>query len=171
MHSNLRFFFVIVVFMLTACAPTIKPGTGNLFQEYSNNAPDKYALVYIFRDDSRNAVNLAQVPLLINSYRKSSVQMPVVIFLDKMYRAFLFEPGVVTLSIGSTTLDQFKFEAGGTYCVDSSWRDNSKLEITGIPYRDCLARLRGLELAKSLNEVRKDNNSPPLMQIGFKEMP
>lgn len=171
MYSSLRFFFVIVVFMLSACAPTIKPGTGNLFQEYSNNSPDKYALVYMFRDDGPNAVNLAQVPLLINSYRKSSVQMPVVIFMNKMYRPFLFEPGEVTLSIGSTTLDHFKFVAGGTYCVDSSWRDNSKLEIVSIPYQDCLTKLRGLELAKSLNEIRKDNNTPPLMQIGFKEMP
>lgn len=172
---------LLSVFALTACAPTYKLGTGLFFEKPEvNPEPEKSALVYFFRDDGMGIGDRDKYPIEVHIIKENDPSSPVAVLMNEYYRPFLFEPGNVTLGIPtfiygvrSSTKEPFSFKAGQKYCIETGWRWRgvSVLIINEMPFDECMSKIKGFELAKSINNARKENNSAPLQLNGFKEMP
>ncbi len=81
---------IILLVTLTGCG-TMDIGTGQKFSGMlTNPEPDKYALVYLYRNDGWGYGGRAKKPLLVSIKKGEEPNMPVAVLNDQMYRPFLF---------------------------------------------------------------------------------
>lgn len=155
---------------LTACG-TMQIGTGQKFEIMASNPePEKYALLYFYRNDGWGYGGRANKPLLINVERGNDPKVPIVILNDQMYRPFLFEPQKAKLSGGST--EEVELKAGETRCFEQGWRFRGidMIIFNEVQMEECKEALKNKELVQALNDIRRTNNAPPFAQVGFKEL-
>jgi len=155
---------------LTACG-TMKVGTGQKFESMAANPePEKYALVYFYRNDGWGYGGRAEKPLLISVEREKDTKIPVVILNDQMYRPFLFEPQKAKLIGGST--EEVELKAGETRCFEQGWRFRGidVIIFNEVKMEECMEALKNKELVQALNDIRRTNNAPPFSQVGFKDL-
>jgi len=160
----------LILMGLTACG-TMEIGTGQKFESMASNPePEKYALVYLYRNDGWGYGGRAKKPLVINLERGSDPKVPIAILNDQMYRPFLFEPQKAKLYGGST--EEVEFKAGETRCFEQGWRFRGvdMIIFNEVKMEECKEALLSKELVQALNDIRRTNNAPPFAQVGFKEL-
>jgi len=176
MHRDLFKVLVSLVLVVTisGCGRTMQVGTGQMFTQAVNPEPEKFALVYFFRKDGALTTGIKDFPpyLIAKSTPSSTEQFPVTILGNKMYRPLLFEPGEMTFSVKAGGSEKVIIKAGESRCIDASraFRGLSVIGVSEVSLDKCLEELKGLELAKTITELRKRNGGTPLLQPGFKDL-
>ncbi len=159
--------------ILSGCASFKPIGTGQHFTALIDNPePSKSSVVYVYRNDGWGYGGRAEMYLLLNIEPENGPKIPVAILQNKMYRPYLFEPKAVKLGSPAGTSVSLNLSPGDTKCVEIGWKFRGVDIVTTneIPIKECLEALQGMELAMSLNDIRKRNNGAPFAQQGFKEL-
>jgi hypothetical protein len=84
----------------------------------------------------------------------------------------LFEPGEVTFSVRASGSETLKLKAGETRCIDASrsFRGIAFIGVSELPIEKCYEEMNGLELARTITQIRRRNGVTPLLQPGFKDL-
>jgi hypothetical protein len=165
---------IIIVGAVSGCAGPLKVGTGQKFTQAVNPEPDKLALVYFFRKDSAFVKGPIDFPpyLVEKNIPGDPERFPDIILGEKMYRPMLLEPGDVTFSVRASGSETLTIKAGETHCIDASrsFRGIIFIGVSELSLDECLDKMKGLELAMTITQIRRSKGLTPLLQPGFKDL-